>query len=370
MALHRELFPATAKVAFFNNAAESPLNTKTKANIDEYLATVLEAPHTKLGHAPVRDAVRTRLAGLLGGDASEYACTSSTGHGLAMVAAGIEWQEGDNVVYPADEHWNNTFPWLALREKGVEVRVCPLREDNALDFDALKAMVDARTRVVAVAHVQFATGYRADLKAISAVAHAHGALFVVDGIQGAGVCPLNVVEDGVDVMAVAGFKWLFGMPGTGFLYVKKEVQARVRPSMPGMYAAGKGLTELTYHDDARQYETGNLASALFHGWAAGLDLVASVGVDAIYARCLRLVDRLAAGLKAKPGVSLRTPLDDPSARSAILVATTGTAEGNAEVCARLKAAGVIVADRGAAGVRISPNFFNTEEEVDKLLAAW
>jgi cysteine desulfurase/selenocysteine lyase len=209
---------------------------------------------------------------------------------MNTVAAGVDWRPGDNVVIPDEEHWNNTFPWLSLKERGVEVRIVSLAEDKACLSESVEALVDDRTRVVATAHVQFATGFRTDLKRLSSIAHAKGALLCVDGIQAAGACPLDMVADGVDVYAAAGFKWLLGMPGTGFLYVSKGAQQQIRPTAPGMFAADHGpvvagragpLCEapLAFHQDARQYEAGSIAYSLFHGWTAGLQLLQEIGVQ-------------------------------------------------------------------------------------------
>lgn len=362
--LHRDLFPVTQQCSYLNNAAESPLNTAAHARTCEYLATTLSAPHTK--PSTVRAEVRQLLAELLGGAPEDFALMGSTCNGINVVAAGVSWVAGDNVVVPEGEHWNNTFPWLALRERGVEVRRAPLAADNAISPESVEALVDERMRVVAHTHVQFATGHRADLKRLSTIAHGVGALFVVDGIQAAGCCPLHLVEDGVDAYAAGGFKWLLGFPGTGFLYISPAARPRIAPSMPGMHSAGPSFSELVYHVDARMYESGSLAYALFHGWAAGLRLLKEVGVEDIFRRNQQLTQALLEGLAAKPHVTLVSPSKTERERSQIVVVSVGSPEGNGELCARLLAAGVVVANRGAS-VRISPNWFNTEADVKRLL---
>jgi cysteine desulfurase/selenocysteine lyase len=361
--MNRDLFPVTQLWTYLNNAAESPLNTAAHARTLEYFSLALSAPHTK--PSTVRAEVRSLLADLLGGAPEDFALTCSTNSGLNSVAAGITWAAGDNVVLPSGEHWSNAFPWLALRERGVEVRRVPLSGDGIVRPEDVAAHVDARTRVVAHAHVQFATGFRANLKRLSAIAHSVGALLVVDGIQAAGAVPLHLVEDGVDIYAAGGFKWLLGFPGTGFLYVSPAARARVQPTAPGMHAAGPSLTELSYHPDARAYEGGSLAYALFHGWAAGLRLLKEVGVEVIFRRNMGLTAALLAGLAGKPHVTILSPREE-GARSQIVVVTAGSVERNGELCAKLLAGGVVVANRGES-VRISPNWFNSEAEIHRLL---
>ena len=362
---HRDLFPVTRDFAYLNSAAESPLNLRTHARVGEYLSATLAAPHTK--PAAVRAEVRQLLSELLGGAPEDFALMGSTCQGINVVAAGLPWAAGDNVVVPAGEHWSNVFPWLALAPRGVEVRRAPLGADGAVPPEAVEALVDGRTRVVAHAHVQFATGHRADLKRLSAIAHRVGALLVVDGIQAAGAAPLQLAEDGVDAYAAGGFKWLLGCPGTGFLYVSPAARARIAPTLPGMFAAGASLTELAFLPDARRYEGGSVAYALFHGWAAGLRLLQEVGVAAIFARNMELTGALLEGLAGKPRLRVVSPVGDAAARSAIVVVTTpGGAAENAALCEKLLAAGVVVANRGDT-VRLSVNFFNTLEDVQKLL---
>ena len=229
----RTLFPVTQNSVYLNNAAESPLNIRVHRRLVEYLTLSSETPHDKPG---VRQPVRAALAGLFGGTSDDYALVTSTGVGIGIVAAGYDWKKGDNVVVPADEHWNNTFPWLALRRHGVEVRLVPVGEDQRIDPEHVDSLVDGNPRILATTAVRFNTGFRADLHLLSTIAHDKGALFVVDGIQSAGVCPMDVEKMGIDIHACAGFKWLLGMPGTGFLFVNEAAREKIHPVLPGMFA--------------------------------------------------------------------------------------------------------------------------------------
>jgi cysteine desulfurase / selenocysteine lyase len=360
----RTLFPVTGELTFLNNAAECPLCVPVRQRLDAYLDLAARSPDRR---PPSRHPLRPLLARLLGGSPEEYALVSSTGVGIGIAAAGYPWQPGDNIVLPADEHWNNTFPWLALRERGVDVRVVPAGSDQRVDPAGVARHVDGRTRIVAVAAVRHMTGFRANLAALSHIAHDRGALFVVDGVQAAGVVPLNVVDDGVDVLAGAGFKWLLGMHGTGYLYVRQGVWDRIRPVMPGMFAAEDDLSEIRWLPSAQRYETGALAYALFHAWTAGLEMVLELGVPAIHARVLDLTDRLLAGLRAR-ALQVVTPADRTEERSAIVSFTAGSAEANEALRTRLTERNIAVALRGGR-IRVSPSFYNTEDEIDRFLDA-
>ena len=359
---YRTLFPVTRETVFLNNAAESPLNMRVRQRLDEYLQIAADAPHRK---PAVRTPVRRLLASLLGGRSEDFALVTSTGVGLGLVAAGIAWVRGDNVVMPADEHWNNTFPWLVLRERGIDVRVVPLDDKLRLDPSRVAEQVDDRTRLVALAAVRHTTGFRADLKALGRIAHDRGALLVVDGVQAAGVVPLNIEEDGIDVLACAGFKWLLGQPGTGFLYVRPGLEDQIRPTLPGMFAAEDDLTQVLWFPDARRFETGAFAYPLFHAWTAGLELLLEIGIPVIHDRILTLTTQLVEGLR-QAGMTIATPIEDPDERSAIVSFGAGSPEANQELFERLSARGIIVALRGGR-CRISPSFYNTEEEIARFL---
>lgn len=358
----RALFPVCANTVFLNNAAESPLNVRVRQSLEEYLTLASEQPHKK---PPAREPVRKALSRLFGGEAGEYALVTSTGVGIGIAAAGYDWRPGDNVVVPMDEHWNNTFPWLALKGRGVECRLIPVDADQRVDPNAIADAVDGNTRMLATTAVRFNTGFRADLRTLSSIAHLKGALLVVDGIQGAGVCPMNVEEDGIDVLSCAGFKWLLGMPGTGFLYVSKRAQEWIHPVLPGMYAAEHNTRALNYHSDARRYETGTLAYSHFHSWTAGLEILQEVGVPRIHERVMELTARIIEGLAGK-GIEIVSPVESVEERSGILSFTLGSEEANKGLFEKLRATDIIVAPRDGR-VRVSPNFFNNEDDIDRFL---
>lgn len=358
----RQLFPVTKNHIFLNNAAESPLNLLVKQKIDHYLNFTLNAPHNK---PLTREAVRERLAQLLGGASDEYALVTSTGMGLGLVARGFKWNRGDNIILPSNEHWNNSFPWQALEEIGVELRFVHLDSSNRINPAQVQALTDENTKIIAIAAVSFNTGFRADLQTLGHIAHENGALLVVDGIQGVGVIPIDVETENIDVLCSAGFKWLLGVPGTGFMYINKKVQHLISPIMPGMFSANLHSSELEYLPDARRYETGSLAYSLFYGWSAGLDLLKEIGIKNIHERVLMLTDQIISGLQQR-NISIVSPIEKTSERSAIIVFTLGNREANEAFYKKLIAHNIIVTLRHGL-IRISPSFYNNEEEISSFL---
>lgn len=352
------MFPVTKKTIYLNSASQCPLNTLVNDRLQDHLKIELN-PVGKKGFD--RGNIRVLLASLLGGAPEEYALVTSTGVGLGIVAQGLNLKAGDNIVVPEREHWNNIFPWLQLQERGIELRFARINEDNSIDPEAIGALIDDKTRVVAIAAVRFNSGFRPNLTAIGEMAHEKNALFVVDAAQGAGMVPIDVEKDQIDVMAGCGFKWLLGLHGTGFLYVSKRVVEMIEPVLPGMYAAEKHFEELTFYEDSRKFETGTIAYALFNAWSAGLELLLDVGINNIYEKALENTDILIEGLKKK-GYKVITPTRRREERTAIVHFTTGSIDATKLLYEKLKGQNVLVTLQ-AENIRVSPNFFTTEREI-------
>lgn len=361
--LIRSLFPVAKKIIYFNSASQSPLSTLVNGR----LQTHLEIEFNPIGKEGFnRDSTRLLLSKLLGGLPQEYALVTSTGVGIGIVAQGLNLKKGDNVVLPEREHWNNTFPWLQLQKRGVEVRFAKLNEDNSISAQAIEELIDHNTRVLAIAAVRFNSGFRTNLAVIGKMAHEKGALFVVDAAQAAGMVPINIEKYGIDVMAGCGFKWLLGMHGTGFLYVSKKASKIIDPVLAGMFAAVNHFDKLYYYDDSRKYETGTLAYPLFDSWNAGLELLLEIGVENIYAAALENTDFLLEGLCAKESYKIATPTKNREERTAIVHFNAGSLEATQKLYQKLLD-NKIVTTLQAENIRVSPNFYNTKEEIKMLL---
>lgn len=359
----RTLFPVTKEAVYLNSASQAPLNTLVNERLQAHLKTELNP----LGKKPFdRDSTRVLLSKLLGGLPHEYALVTSTGVGIGIVAQGLNLKEGDNIVVPEREHWNNTFPWLQLQKRGVEVRFAKINEDNSIDAEAIKVLIDFNTRIVAIAAVRFNSGFRPNLAVIGKLAHEKGALFVVDVAQAAGMVPINVEEDGIDVMAGCGFKWLLGMHGTGFLYVSKKASKIIDRVLPGMYAANDLYGSPVYFEDSRKYETGTIAYPLFDAWNAGLELLLEIGVENIYEKALENTDFLLEGLRQKSGYKIVTPTKNRAERTAIVHFNTGQLESTQKLYHKLSDNNIMTTLQ-AENIRVSPNFFNTKDEIKTLL---
>ena len=362
----RALFPVTKDYAYLNTAAVAPLSARARNAMQRLIRDQADhgAVHYEAWFAAY-EACRGAAATLLGATADEIALVPNTSAGLATVAQGLRLTAGDNVVVPEREFPANVYPWMAL--PGVEVRRAGKRDGRLLAEDVAK-VADKRTRAVSVSFVDWLTGHRADLRGIGEAAHACGALFVVDAIQGLGALPLDVATCGIDALAADGHKWLCGPEGAGILYVRREVRERIAPTRPSWLTVRHPTRFLEYDlapaPTARRYQDGTPNTCGVHGLRAAIDLVLEIGIDAIAARVLALSGLVRAGARER-GLRLACEAEGDEASG-----ITSLVLDDAPVyAAALEKRKVIVAAREG-HLRVATHHFNDEEDVARLLEAF
>ncbi len=370
MELHeyRSLFPSVANHVYLNHAACSPLPVPTI----QATQTLLEEQHRygcrySSGWMDLVDRVRATAARFIGAAPEEVALTRNTSHGLLLVANGLPWRAGDNLIVPEGEFTANVYPWLMLRGRGVEVRFARMRDNRILPED-IEALVDARTRLVAISAVQFGSGFRCDLHAIATMCRAHGVLLCVDGIQALGQVPFNVNDPQVDFLSAGGPKWLMAPLGTGVFYCRKTLIEQLAPMFVGWRSTVNPENYYDYtmpwHPTAKRFEEATLNIPGLLGLEASMHLLMEVGLERIRAHLLTLTDALAERLRGR-GYVITTPMEHAAERSGILCFKHGTVPA-AAIYERLTAANVIVSLRGDV-IRVSPHFYNTMEDVEALV---
>ena len=365
----REQFPVTQRYAYLNHASVGALSQAVVGAMTRYLTDRGNSGGEALvdWDADI-ERIRQTCARFIGGHRDEIVFTGSISHGLNIVACGLDWREGDNLICAETEFTANIYPWTNLRRRGVEVRFVPARQNRIL-VDDVAAMIDRRTRLVAISFVEFRTGYRNNLDALAALCHERGAYLCVDGIQGLGALQFSVAQTPVDFMAAHAAKWMIGPIGAGFLYVRRELLQVLNPVMAGWRGVVDRDDYFKYDSPLREsgerFEPGSPNFAGLLGMEAAIELLLSAGMAEIEARILALTDYLIAGLQAK-GCAIGTPIQHRHERSGI-VSFRHPAADPAELCERLHDADVIVSVRGDL-IRVSPHFFNTEDDLDRLLA--
>jgi len=354
----RDPFPITSQCTYMNIANHSPPSTPVKAAIRGFLDDWDRL--SRHGDRRVEQA-NASFARLIGAEPHEVACMPNTSQGLAAAAGSMAFRRGDNFIVNDLENWANVYPWTALRSRGVEVRVVRGR-GGAVRLEDVEAQTDDRTRAISISQVQWLTGARCDLSSLAELAHSRGGYLVVDGIQAAGAVRVDVKRDEVDFYACGSYKWLLGPSGAGFLYAREDVLGDLSPREWGYRAVKEhSLDEPTLKDSAQMLEFGEPSYLSFVGTWAGIEMILNLGVDRIERQVLSLSSRLIDGLTGL-GVNLVTPVD-PSLRSGVVSFTTDATE---EHYRRLTEDGFIVSLRPA-GLRVSTGFYNTAEEVDRLL---
>jgi selenocysteine lyase/cysteine desulfurase len=315
--------------------------------------------------------VRTRLARLTGADPEEIAITNSTTQGIGIVAAGLALGEGDEVVVASSNFPANLFTWIHLRRKGVTVKVVPVVGGEVV-LDQVAAALTLRTRVLALDWVDYATGYKIDLASFGSLVHAQGGIFVLDATQGVGALELNLHETPVDVAACAAYKWLLGPYGTGFAYVQRDLWDKLDLPVVNWYSVvgAEDFDSLPHGDfslvhDARVFDVGETGNFInLHGLEASLEFVEDVTIKTVTDHCLRLIRRLAEGLRAQ-GYSLPAAAL-PGHESAILGFRASTCEATAKLHQALLANRIAVSMRQGT-IRVSPYLYNDDADIDRLL---
>ncbi len=365
----RRQMPIADRWAYFDHAAVAPLPAAARDALVRWAHQAAEQGDTVWPQWTQRvEQVRKLAARLIAASPDEIALVRSTTEGISLVAEGFRWQPGDNVVTLDNEFPSNLYPWMNLAERGVETRRVAT-DGGRVDLNRLDAACDARTRIVSVSWVGYASGWRSNLDALAELAHARGALLFVDAIQGLGAFPLDVSRTPLDFLAADGHKWLLGPEGAGLLYVRREHLDRLRPLGVGwhsvVHASDYNRIALDLKPSAARYEGGSQNTAGFLALAESLELLLGLGVENIGRRILEITD-LACQRLAQAGCPIASPRDGEHRSGIVLFETPG--RDPQQVRAHLEQAGVVVRMR-AGKLRISPHAYVNPEDVDRLIAA-
>jgi selenocysteine lyase/cysteine desulfurase len=361
--------PVARRWAYFDHAAVAPLSQPAATAMGQWLAQATEEGDTVwLDWARQVGKTRTAAARLIGAGVDEIALLANTTAGINLVAEGLDWRPGDNVVTLTDEFPTNLYPWMNLRSRGVETRLVQTAQ-GCVTPEAIAAKCDSRTRVVSVSWVGYSSGCRRELRPLAEVARGHGALFVVDAIQGLGVFPLDVNAAGIDVLAADGHKWLLGPEGAGLAYVRQECLERLSPIGVGWNSVVQGsnfdLVELNLKTTAARYEGGSCNMAGFIGLGASLELLLSLGIENLADAILDLTDQACTELE-KRGAVIRSPRQGEQRSGIVSFELPG--RDPQQVRNQCLSQGVALNCR-ASRLRLSAHAYNNQTDLERLFAA-
>lgn len=366
----RRLFPVTKNHIYFNHAAVAPISQPVFDRMADYTRDLLEhglVNWREWGAEVSR--VRELGARLVNAASDEIAFAPNTSAGLAMIANGIAWREGDNIVTAEAEFPSNVLPWQRIaRIHGVERRVVPER-DGRLETAEILARIDSRTRVVALSFVEFASGFRNDLRTIGRFCRERNILFVVDAIQGLGALRLDVEAMSIDAFVADAHKFLLGPDGIALFYLRRGVLDRIEPTILGWMSVDQPFN--FSHEPrplaagAQRFEPGALNTAGVVGLGAAIELFLKVGPLRIEEYLLDLSDYLAERLAALGCeiVSSRRPAERSS-----FIAVRHPRFSATDLYERLNREKIVSTPR-LGRLRLSPHFYNTREEIDTVAEA-
>ncbi|WP_329248041.1 aminotransferase class V-fold PLP-dependent enzyme [Actinoallomurus sp. NBC_01490] len=372
--------PGCAEVVHFNNAGASlqprPVLDTIRAHLDA---------EALMGGYEAADAAMDRLTGvydsvarLIGAGPDEIAITENSTRAWDTAFYGMRFRPGERVLTSSSEYGSNAIAFLhAARDRGIKVEVLPDDEHGQVSLDALAATLDDDVRLVAVNHVPTHDGLVNPVAEIGRLTRASGALFLVDACQSVGQLAVDVNEIGCDFLSATGRKFLRGPRGMGFLYVRRAALEAIAPTfLDDRGAEWTGPDSYTMRDDARRLESHERSAALQLGLGAAVDYALALGPKEIERRVTALAETLRAALTELPGVTVH----DRGARRSGIVTFTRQGHAPADIVAALARQRINVRlsaqsyryDGGATPpprVRASVHYYNTEEEISRLVAA-
>jgi cysteine desulfurase/selenocysteine lyase len=375
----REEFPLLKYVTYFNCGGQGPALARVKTKVMDWwefytyqIQGSIKAPDSK-GEA----------AKMMGVKKDDITWVNRVSQACNIVSSMMKLERGDNIVITDLGYPTGSYPFLPWREKGVEIRSVKNREGIITTKDFEEA-IDDNTKVVSLSHIEWTSGILHDVKAVSEIAHNHGALVLDDGYQAQGNIEVNPEKDGVDFYTFGSQKWMCCPLQTGVLYVKNgvadqfepvyrnynKVEEAFRGGAPWVKPDHDNITSWDYPlaKGAEKFNMGCVHDEILWGFYACLNYFNSLGTKEIEKRNRDLSTHLIESLK-ESNVKINTP-EDPRKRGGLVTYTTGKHELNQKVFNELNKEGIKVALRYAAGIggiRVSTHFYNTEEEIDKLL---
>ena len=360
-------FSLSQDILYFNHAAVSPWPAVTATAVKRFAE---ENQRVGAANYPqwltIEKELRDLAAWLINApSSSSIALLKSTSEALSVVAQGLSWQAGDNIVTFDNEFPSNRIPWQALSSEGVEMRyVDPL--DSADPEGALFSLCDENTRLITVSSVQFANGFRCDLERIGTYCKEHNIYFCVDAIQSLGAIPFDVQSCHADFVMADGHKWMMGPEGIALFYCNPEIVSDLRLHQFGwhMVASRGDYAAKSWEpaQDATRFECGSPNMLGIHALHASLSLIKEIGIDSIWNRIKSNTRHMIQRIEASSSLDLLTVAEE-SRLSGIVTFRPKTVD-SLQLHQYLNSKGVICAPRGG-GIRFSPHYYNTTEEIDE-----
>ena len=368
--LRRSEFPVARDKIFLAHAGVCPLPRRVAGAVSECAqGSTLGDQEAFVVHR-LNDA-RQLGARLLHCQPEEVALVGPTSLALSFVAAGLSFRKGDNILIYHDDYPSNVYPWMALAEKGVEVRLLNTRGLGVIRAKDVMGQVDENTRLVALASCHFISGFRLEHAAIGKFLRERGILFCLDAIQTLGAFPTTVEQ--VDFLAADAHKWLLGPCGAGIFYVRRELQEKLNPPIYGWHNVRNpnfvAQEQIVFRSGAAKYEAGTHNLIGLVGLVAAMEQALEVGIETIAAELLRKRAWLVPALQAKGFTVLNAAAKPENAGGIVSFFQPG--KDLSALHKKLSDAGIVASLRtdraGKNYIRLSPHYYNTDAELHRAL---
>ena len=369
----RDEFPILGQRTYLISASLGPLSRRSRKLAEEHLDLWERLGPEELwfDHGlPRLEECRERFGRLIGADTEEIAIIPSVSSGLSSLASCFAFDDRTKIVATDMDFPTNHYVWRAQLKRGAKLAVAASPDGIRIETQDIIDLIDEETVIVNTNRALFESSYILDVPPIIEAAHAAGAHVVIDDFHGSGIVPINVHELGVDFLVSGALKWLCGGQGIAFMYVRQDLIEKLHPGVVGWFGTKDPFdfdrTALRLRDDARRFETGTYALPQAWTAAGGLSIIEEVGVENIRAHNQNLTRRIIA-LADDIGLEVLSPREDERRSGLVRVRIPGGRSEAERVLHELFERHVVLDSRIDA-LRISPHFFNTEEEIDRCFA--
>jgi len=363
-------FPLRDDLTYLNHAAVGVWPRRTAEAVQAFAEeNMLQGATNYPAWMRVERELRTRLQCLLNAESpDDIALVKNTSEGLSLVAYGLDWRHGDNIVLTDQEFPSNRIIWESLQSLGVEPRPARLSESGSAEA-AIISRCDERTRLVSISSVQFGTGLRLDLRKLGQFCRANNILFCVDAIQSLGALKLDVQAVQADFIVADGHKWLLGPEGLALFYTRPDAREKLRLNQYGwhmvQHAGEFDRLDWKIAKGGRRFEPGSPNMVAIHALNASLSLLLEIGMERVETAVLKNASILMDLINQQAGLELITP--DEEGRFGGIVTFRHHATDAQTICRSLMNRNVICAARGG-GVRFSPHFYNQPKQLELAVA--
>jgi selenocysteine lyase/cysteine desulfurase len=367
--LIRREFPLDDDIIYLNHAAVAPWPKRTSDTIKKFAEeNTYSGAKNYVTWLDRESILRKQLKWLINAPSTDdIALLKNTSEAISIVACGLNWRDGENVVSTDEEFPSNRIPWQAQRKSGVEFREINILHSIEPELDLINAC-DDKTRVLTVSSVQYGSGIRLDLQRLGNFCTTNNILFCVDAIQSLGVYPLDVQAIQADFVMADSHKWMLGPEGIALFYCKSESRNQLELRQFGWHmiqnAGDYDTKEWQPADNARRFECGSPNMLGIHALSASLSLFEEIGLEPIYRNILENTSYLIDQLNGFTGIEILTPRAEK--RRAGIVTFKISNQNMHELHANLLKNNVICACRSG-GIRFSPHFYTAKINLDVAL---